>query len=290
MDSINSEYVFNNRNLKDLSPIKAGRVACSSPPLPPDPRIRDYATLYFMTSGFGTLRKGNVEHSVHAGQCFMLLPGEFNTLRAEQRGPWEYVWVSFSGSFQSEFAELFKASPIASAPEELFREIIQTFETSTNVDNLAYFLAGKLFQLYFLLSKEKDVSYSAFVRRAKNYIDTMYMHDISVQDISDMLNMDRHYLSRVFKKQVGQTMQAYLLQVRLSKAALLIKDNCTVSQAAQMVGYSDISNFSRKFKEVFGVTPKDYGRKTPQKPKPQPSAPTIPDIRGGNWSPKQWGR
>jgi len=289
MDSLNTEYVFSNRYLKDINPLKAGRVLCSALPLPSDPRIHDYSTIYFVLHGYGVLRRGDNDCGVHPGQCFLVLPGELNTFKAEQSGPWDYVWVSFTGELQSGFASLFRNLPVMDAPEQLFRDILQTFETSQSIESLAYFLAGKLFSLYFELSTKK-VSYSAFVRKAKSYIDTKYMQDISVQSISDMLNMDRHYLSRVFKKQVGQTMQAYLLSVRLQKAALLIKDNYTVSQAAQMVGYSDISNFSKKFKEFFGVAPKDYGREKPEKPTQKPPAPSTPDIRSSNWSPKQWGR
>lgn len=81
-------------------------------------------------------------------------------------------------------------------------------------------------------------------------------------------------------------MQSYLLSVRLKKAAQLLRDNYTVSQAAQMVGYSDISNFSRKFKETYGVTPKNYSR---HKVQPTAKQPLLSPHENG-WSPKQWGR
>lgn len=115
------------------------------------------------------------------------------------------------------------------------------------------------------------------------------MENITIEDISKMLNMDRHYISRIFKNEVGLSMKAYMLKVRLEKAAELLKDNYTVYQAVQTVGYSDISNFSHKFKQMFGVSPKDYAnKKSVAQTTVQKKPVTERTVDHYNWSPKDW--
>ena len=49
--------------------------------------------------------------------------------------------------------------------------------------------------------------------------------------------------------------QEYLMQLRLQQANKFLQQGYSVSEAAAMAGFSDLSNFSRKYKAVFGVSP-----------------------------------
>ena len=68
------------------------------------------------------------------------------------------------------------------------------------------------------------------------------------------------HLSRTFSQHVGQTVPQYLRQLRLERAAQLLKEGrCNVTEAAMAVGYSSLSHFSKAFWETYGCCPGLYG-------------------------------
>ncbi len=68
------------------------------------------------------------------------------------------------------------------------------------------------------------------------------------------------HLSRTFSQHAGRTVPQYLRQLRLERAAQLLKEGrCNVTEAAMAVGYSSLSHFSKAFWETFGCCPGLYG-------------------------------
>jgi AraC family transcriptional regulator len=64
------------------------------------------------------------------------------------------------------------------------------------------------------------------------------------------------YLSRIFSEQTGMTISRYLRNLRLERAAELLRGGrSNVTEAAMAVGYSSLSHFSKAFAEMFGVCP-----------------------------------
>jgi AraC-like DNA-binding protein len=64
------------------------------------------------------------------------------------------------------------------------------------------------------------------------------------------------YLSRLFSEHTGMTISRYLRNLRLERAAeLLRRGRVNVTEAAMAVGYSSLSHFSKAFAEMFGVCP-----------------------------------
>jgi AraC-like DNA-binding protein len=66
-------------------------------------------------------------------------------------------------------------------------------------------------------------------------------------------------LSRLFSQQLGMTFQQYLRQIRLERAAELLRTGrCNVTEAAMEVGYNSLSHFSAAFHDAFGCCPGLY--------------------------------
>ena len=81
------------------------------------------------------------------------------------------------------------------------------------------------------------------------------MQDLRVEEIADKMNLDRRYLSRIFKEKTGQTVQEYLISVRMEAAKQQLVRGASVNEAAKLSGYEDVCNFSKMFKRLFGVSP-----------------------------------
>lgn len=94
----------------------------------------------------------------------------------------------------------------------------------------------------------------------KAYIDTNYHMDIGTSIIADTFSISPNYLSSIFKKKYQIGLLAYLTQVRMAKAKLLIQKepNIPIQKVAAAVGYSNPGYFSKVFQKTFGVLPSDF--------------------------------
>jgi len=105
---------------------------------------------------------------------------------------------------------------------------------------------------------EEDVS-NILGNRIITYVDKHFAEDISLQSISEHLNISPYYLSHVFKDMTGYSPLKYILRRRIGEAqTLLISTDKTITQIASMVGYDNPSHFNQMFSKNVGRTPRDY--------------------------------
>lgn len=106
-------------------------------------------------------------------------------------------------------------------------------------------------------AKEKESV--SIVEKAKKYIDDNFQKDVSLDDVSRIVDISPFYFSKLFKQEVGKNFIEYLTEVRLRKArALLNNPQYSIKEVCVMSGYSDPNYFSRIFKKYEGVTPSEY--------------------------------
>ena len=97
------------------------------------------------------------------------------------------------------------------------------------------------------------------VQRAKEYIDRHYMNKITLHDIADELYVSPNYLSEQFKKHLGMKFSEYILDVRMEKSKIYLRDvRYTISDVAEKVGFSDGRYFSNTFKKKYNISPSEY--------------------------------
>ena len=101
---------------------------------------------------------------------------------------------------------------------------------------------------------------SRYVLEAMDYIGGHYNDPgISVASIAQHLGISEGHLSHTFKKETDYTLLNYLTRFRIQKAmALLREGRVKVYEAAEQVGYRDVTHFSATFKKVVGVSPSEY--------------------------------
>lgn len=111
--------------------------------------------------------------------------------------------------------------------------------------------------------KKIDSSDEIFISQFISLLETSYAKtDISVEKLSEELNISRVHLYRKIKEISGLTPVDYLRNFRLSKAVeLLDKRRFSVSEVAYQTGFSSPAYFSKCFKDVFNMTPSEYMEK-----------------------------
>lgn len=92
------------------------------------------------------------------------------------------------------------------------------------------------------------------------YIRANYMHDISLDDMAESLNISPKYCSALFKKQTGQTFKKVLNEYRIERAKTLLmqKPDTKVGDLAVQMGFSSANTFIQVFKQYTGTTPRQF--------------------------------
>ncbi|MGD8562909.1 MAG: AraC family transcriptional regulator [Desulfarculaceae bacterium] len=92
----------------------------------------------------------------------------------------------------------------------------------------------------------------------KDYIHAHFNQNISINELVRITRLSRAYLIRCFRHSVGIPPYAYLIQTRIRHAQKLLAKKTPVAQVAYEMGFSDQSHFTRHFKNIIGITPKQY--------------------------------
>lgn len=127
----------------------------------------------------------------------------------------------------------------------------------------------KLMQIFALILESGTVNtgYSFkmstdVIKPSIDYIRNNYSDKITVETLADQCHLSKSYFMNMFKKVTGKTVIGYLMQVRIDNACkLLANEHMAASEAAVSVGYTNISNFNRQFKQLTGLTPKEFKKR-----------------------------
>lgn len=104
--------------------------------------------------------------------------------------------------------------------------------------------------------KNKEIKPVAFARQ---YIEENKGLHIKLEDLAKNAGFSYSYFSHLFKKETGKTLTEYIQMVRIETAKkLLVEKERSVSEVAELVGYSDIKFFTKQFKKALGVSPNEY--------------------------------
>jgi AraC-like DNA-binding protein len=112
-------------------------------------------------------------------------------------------------------------------------------------------------------SKYITRSTANLISPAVEYIKKNYTNEnVCITELSAMCDISEDYFRKIFKNTFGTSPRKYINELKLSYSKELITSGmCTITEAAELSGYTDVSYFSREFKKAFGICPADY-RKT----------------------------
>ena len=231
------------------------------------------AVIHYVTKGYGTFKFNGKVYNLKQGDIFILLKGMQVEYVASIDDPWEYYWIGFSGSNANEYLNrtsitnscVANCEENSKIPQIILNmcEISKTYNPSKSDDIL---LLKELYSLLYALIEEfpkpfeyKDKELHTYIQDALNFINSNYMHSITVQEIADYVNLSRSYLYKMFIKNLGISPQRYLINLRMYKATLLLKGTkFPIGEVANSVGYSDSLLFSKTFSKHFSMSPLNY--------------------------------
>ena len=125
---------------------------------------------------------------------------------------------------------------------------------------LFYILLSELFKLHEINSESNTspVSKKEYIRKATQHIEANYSSELNVDKIAAKLGLNRSYLYKIFKTELGISVQDYIIQTRIRVSCSLLKStDISIKSIALSVNYDPIT-FSRIFKKHIGITPLQY--------------------------------
>ncbi|OGX68653.1 MAG: AraC family transcriptional regulator [Paenibacillus sp. RIFOXYA1_FULL_44_5] len=240
------------------------------------PRVLDYYLIHYVEAGRGTFSVHGDSYTLSKGDCFIIEPEQLVGYAADLDEPWFYRWIACRGSKVMPIlisAGYSAGNPVISFGENKtisrqFKNIIEALQkkrTSVNLEALGHFylLLAQFQEALFLPNHvylEKMSEQERKIKQAIHYLTTQYSEAMSIEMLADNLGYNRAYLSQIFKQYTGLSPVTFLLQIRLNKAKLLLRERkeLTVAQVASSVGFEDPLHFSKQFKKLHGVSPNEY--------------------------------
>lgn len=211
---------------------------------------------------------------VRSGQGFLMWENHANSMSADAKSPWGYIYISFTGNIAEKLLlhagftpenNIFDVDNLQLV-KDLCMDVIYTKHPERITD---IYLCSILFHLISLNKQQfdeqerKQVSaapgMNEHVYNAIRYMSKNYRSSIGVQDVASAAHISEKYLRELFKKETGKSIQQYLTDLRLAAAKMLLSNSrYNISEVANLAGFREYRNFVRLFKARYGITPTEF--------------------------------
>lgn len=106
---------------------------------------------------------------------------------------------------------------------------------------------------------EEGENQNFFVLRIEEYVKKHLAEDLSLSALSDKFHINPSYLSRIFHRESGLQLSAFITEFRIERAKeLLLKTDNKIYEIAAKVGFDTAGYFTKVFTKIVGVPPKEY--------------------------------
>ena len=269
--------IFQNQSFVDLGLYQFGREACE-PGHSFGPARRNHYLFHYVITGKGTLYADDSGHmktfTIHAGEGFLIFPEQITMYVADISAPWDYAWLEFDGlrvKQALESAGFTQHEPVYRTNFPELREKVrdEMLYIVDHSDASTFELIGHTYLFMDSLTRSAEHSGKVimsrlrefYIREAIAYIEGNYQRDVTVEELAGALRLNRSYFGKIFRLSTGKTPQRFLMNYRMVKAAeLLASTELPVSEIGASVGYENPLHFSRAFKTIYGISPRDWRR------------------------------
>ncbi|MBT3194428.1 MAG: AraC family transcriptional regulator [Verrucomicrobia bacterium] len=237
-------------------------------------RTLDEYQLVYITEGRGTFESeptGRV--SIEGGHVFLLFPGVWHRFRPIKREGWEENWIGFNGDIADRVMKNFfspqKAVIRVGPDQELLHQIrsivglmdqapvgYQQIVGSRTLEILAHIRS------HAMSYRSIDRQVARKVEQARRYLVQHYSDTIDTEALAHRLGFSLSRFRAVFKEHTGAAPNQYQIDIRMNLARhWLAESHHTVTEIAEMLGFSSVYYFSRLFKKKEGCPPSAYRKR-----------------------------
>ena len=237
----------------------------------------------FAYAGRGTFRIGDQEHPVERGDLFLATPGASHEIVSSRTQPlgiyfWAFTLLRLTDHAATEFdrpidvllESLCSSRELVARPPGLLEQTLELLTDEMTNKSAGYTQAVHGLAMKLLLDTARAYTQGvpaepmpmlergskSMVATAIRYLRDNYSRPLEVRDVAVQVHLSERHLSRLFVRETGRSILAYLTDLRIEAASqLLLDDSLPIKQIARAVGYPDPHYFTTLFGRKTGITP-----------------------------------
>lgn len=226
----------------------------------------------YVTEGSGRLIVDGKKYVVNAG-CFYIAPAWLpHEYYSSSRDPWVKYWVNVSGPLMESLRKIYGiynsyVFPDAEKAGHIIMHIIEQLPLLPRAEILP-FVEQEMLKIVQVLAdsvtaQEEQGRYCA---QTEAMLDFLHRHITApmpeLQEIAEAANRSQAQAIRIFRRDTGVTPYRWLLQEKIRTAcSVLTGTNKSVRDVAMMFGFRDELYFSRLFRQITGLSPREYRKR-----------------------------
>lgn len=239
------------------------------------PHTHSYMELFYIVGGRGQFLIQDQLYPVNVNNLVIINPNVVHTEVSLNAQPLEYIVLGIEGleltaseQYNGQFAILdhFESVEISGCLRNILREKRQRKTGYEDVCQ-AYLeiLIIRLMRSTALtvLTEPQSTSGNRQCAAVRRYIDLHFKEPLTLDQLAEEAHMNKYYLSHAFKREFGVSPINYMISRRIEESKyLLAETDLSMSQIAQLLGFSSLSYFSQVFRRSQAVSPMEYRHST----------------------------
>lgn len=231
-------------------------------------RAGDFFLLY-VVKGAGRYKHKRTAHEVTENDYIVIPATQVAALESSMDQPWTIYWAFFSGTGAPDVARFLmgrdgkpkKAKPLVGRVAQ-FNDILHHLALMDNIENLVY--VNSRFYSFVCSFKLKVLAAKSHGQKDRAIHTIEYMREnlnkvVTLEELADRAGLSVSHYCAVFKRRTSQTPMQLFTSMKIQRACQWLQDqNTTIKNIAYNLGFFDQYHFSKVFKEVMGMSPKDY--------------------------------
>ena len=239
------------------------------------PHTHNHVELFFIVGGKGQFLIEDRLYSVNTNDLVIINPNVTHTEVSLNAQPLEYIVLGIEGielatgaHSNGQFCILdhFESAEFSSCLRNILRE--------TELEQPGYEDICQAYMEILIIRLMRNTALSiptepqtiagnrqcAAVRR---YIDLHFKEPLTLEQLAEEAHMNKYYLSHAFKQEYGVSPISYMISRRVEESKyLLAETDLSMSQIAQLLGFSSLSYFSQVFRRTQDLSPMEYRQST----------------------------
>ena len=229
--------------------------------------IEEYIYIYCM-EGKGIVNVGGVQYNIKENEAFCVPRYKSHSYYADPKDPWSILWVHFKGE-DAVYYPLEECRTVRFSSDNaggrmmlLFDLLFKVTEGNYTLGNFIYIAQVLQLIMAETYQREKHSSTDRQNKYVTNVVRYMYEHlneNLTLEQISREFDLSKSYLYSIFRKYTGHAPLDFFISLKMKEACKLLRlTDIYIYEVAQRLGYKDQYYFSRVFKKVIGVSPREY--------------------------------
>lgn len=232
----------------------------------------DDCLVMYCVQGKGWLTTKNTPDNrqrVNEGDLVVLPKGVAHQYQADKDSPWSMYWAHFSGQSSQDYL-----APITAIADNyvlslgIQTKLISDFKNLLSIQKTGYQFSQFIYASNLLAQILAYIPVNLPSTRSGPYINLSSIKSFMEENLSESLdletlaataNLSKYHFSKRYKEQTGYSPIQHFIHMKIERACYLLDtSDKPITHISDMLGYEDSQYFSRLFKKVIGLSPRDY--------------------------------